>query len=77
MWSFADGPAEEQDSWGVMDDSIINDECQLLSRWVSKLIFDGLTGAGTIYYWISWWIHPLQYRPTLRRPTLYQRRINS
>jgi hypothetical protein len=36
-----------------MDDSTINDECQLLSRRVSKLVFDGLTGTDTIHYWIS------------------------
>jgi hypothetical protein len=51
--SFVDGPTEEQDSWGVMDDSTINNECQLLSQWVSKLVFDGLTGVDTIHYWIS------------------------
>jgi hypothetical protein len=29
--SFADGPAEEQDSWGVMDNFTMDDECQLCS----------------------------------------------
>jgi hypothetical protein len=29
--SFNDGPAEEQDSWGVMDDFTMDDECQLCS----------------------------------------------
>jgi hypothetical protein len=29
--SFADGPAEEQDSWGIMDDFTMDDECQLCS----------------------------------------------
>jgi hypothetical protein len=48
-----------------MDDSTMNDECQLLSWRVSKLVFDGLTGANTIHYWISRWIQPLQYRPAL------------
>jgi hypothetical protein len=51
--SFVDGPAEVQDSWGVMDDSTINAECQLLSHRVSKLVFDGLTGVDTIHCWIS------------------------
>jgi hypothetical protein len=46
-----------------MDDSTINDECQLLSRQVSELVFNGLTGADTIHCWISWQIQPLQYRP--------------
>jgi hypothetical protein len=27
LWSFADGPAEEQDSWGVMDNFTMDDEC--------------------------------------------------
>jgi hypothetical protein len=29
--SFVDGPAEEQDSWGIMDDFTMDDECQLCS----------------------------------------------
>jgi hypothetical protein len=29
--SFVDGPIEEQDSWGVMDDFTMDDECQLCS----------------------------------------------
>jgi hypothetical protein len=29
--SFVDGPTEEQDSWGVMDDFTMDDECQLCS----------------------------------------------
>jgi hypothetical protein len=29
--SFVDGPSEEQDSWGVMDDFTMDDECQLCS----------------------------------------------
>jgi hypothetical protein len=52
--SFVDGLAKEQDSWGTMDDYTVNDECQLLSRRVSKLVFDGLTSADTIQCWISW-----------------------
>jgi hypothetical protein len=63
--SFADGPAEEQDSWGVMDDFTMDDECQLCSRQISKLVFSRLTGADTIYCWISRRIQPLQYRPSL------------
>jgi hypothetical protein len=63
--SFVDGPAEEQDSWGVMDDFTMDDECQLCSRWISKLVFSGLTGVDTIHCWISRWIHPLQYRLAL------------
>jgi hypothetical protein len=62
---FVDSPAKEQDSWGVLDDSTIDEECQLLSRRISKLYFDGLTGMDTIHCWISWWIQPLQYRPSL------------
>jgi hypothetical protein len=27
--SFVDGPAQEQDSWGVMDGFTMDDECQL------------------------------------------------
>jgi hypothetical protein len=63
--SFVDGPAEEQDSWGVMDDFTMDDECQLCSRRILKLVFSGLTGADTIHYWISRRIQPLQYRPAL------------
>jgi hypothetical protein len=63
--SFVDGPAEEQDSWGIMDDFTMDDECQLCSRRISKLVFSGLTGADTIHCWISRRIQPLQYRPTL------------
>jgi hypothetical protein len=47
--SFADGPAEEQDSSGVMDDFTMDNECQLCSRRISKLVFSGLIGADTIY----------------------------
>jgi hypothetical protein len=61
--SFVDGPAKEHDSWGVMDDFTMDDECQLCSRRISKLVFSGLRGADTIHCWISWWIQPLQYRP--------------
>jgi hypothetical protein len=50
--SFVDGPTEEQDSWGVMDDFTMDDECQLCSRWISKLVFSGLTGADTIHCWV-------------------------
>jgi hypothetical protein len=63
--SFVDGPAEEQDSWGVMDDFTMDNECQLCSRQISKLVFSGLTGADTIHCWISRRIQPLQYRPAL------------
>jgi hypothetical protein len=63
--SFIDGPAEEQDSWGILDDFTINDGCQLLSREITKLVFAGLTGVDTIYCWISRRIRPLQYRPNL------------
>jgi hypothetical protein len=62
---FTDGPAEEQDSWGVMDDFTMDDECQLCSRRISKLVFSGLTGADIIHCWISRRIQPLQYRPSL------------
>jgi hypothetical protein len=31
LQSFVDGPAKEQDSWGVMDDFTMDDECQLCS----------------------------------------------
>jgi hypothetical protein len=51
--SFADGPAQEQDSWGAMDDFTMDDECQLCSRQISKLVFAGLIGADTILCWIS------------------------
>jgi hypothetical protein len=44
-----------------MDDFTMDDECQLCSRRISKLVFDGLTGADTIYRWISRRIQPLQY----------------
>jgi hypothetical protein len=37
--SFVDGPTEEQGSWGVMDDFTMDDECQLCSRRISKLVF--------------------------------------
>jgi hypothetical protein len=63
--SFDDGPAEEQDSWGVMDDFTMDDECQLCSQRILKLVFSGLTGADTIHYWISWRIQPLQHRLAL------------
>jgi hypothetical protein len=63
--SFVDGPAKEQDSWGVMDDFTMDDDCQLCSRWISKLMFSGLTGTYTIHCWISWRIQPLQYRSAL------------
>jgi hypothetical protein len=56
---FVDGPAEEQDSWGIMDDFTMDDECQLCSRRISKLVFSGLTGADTIYCWVSRQIQPL------------------
>jgi hypothetical protein len=65
LWSFVDGPAEEQDSWGVMDDFTMDDECQLCSRQILKLVFSGLTGADTIHCWISRRIQHLQYRPAL------------
>jgi hypothetical protein len=55
----------EQDSWGVMDDFTMDDECQLCSRRILKLVFSGLTGADTIHCWISRRIQPLQYRPVL------------
>jgi hypothetical protein len=32
LWFFVDGPAKEQDIWGVMDDFTMDDECQLCSR---------------------------------------------
>jgi hypothetical protein len=51
--SFVNGPAQEQDSWGTMDDSSMDNECQLYSRRISKLVFAGLTGADTIHCWIS------------------------
>jgi hypothetical protein len=64
--SFVDGPPQEQESWGTMDDSTMDDECQLYSRGrISKLVFAGLTGVDTIHCWISRWIQPLQYRLAL------------
>jgi hypothetical protein len=57
--SFVDGPAMEQDSWGVMDNFTMDDECQLCSRWILKLVFSGLTGADTIHCWISQQIQPI------------------
>jgi hypothetical protein len=47
---FADGPAQEQDSWGAMDDFTMDNECQLCSWRISKLVFASLTGADTIHY---------------------------
>jgi hypothetical protein len=63
--SFVDGLAQEQDSRGAVDDFTMDDECQLYSRWISKLVFASLTGADTIHYWISQRIQPLQYRSAL------------
>jgi hypothetical protein len=63
--SFVDGPAEEKDSWGVMDDFTMDDECQLCLRWILKLVFSSLTGADTIHCWFSRRIQPLQYRLAL------------
>jgi hypothetical protein len=48
-----------------MNDFTMDDECQLCSRWISKLVFSGLTGVDTIHCWVSRRIHPLQYRPAL------------
>jgi protein-tyrosine-phosphatase len=48
-----------------MDDFTMDDECQLCSRRISKLVFSGLTGVDTIHCWISRQIQPLQYRPAL------------
>jgi hypothetical protein len=48
-----------------MDDFTMDDECQLCSWRISKLVFSGLTGADTIHCWISRRIQPLQYRPAL------------
>jgi hypothetical protein len=48
-----------------MDDFTMDDECQLCSRRISKLVFSGLTGADTIHCWVSKRIQPLQYRSTL------------
>jgi hypothetical protein len=48
-----------------MDDSTIYEEFHIQLRRLSKLVFDGLTGADTIHCWISWRIQPLQYRPSL------------
>jgi hypothetical protein len=50
--SFADGPTEVQDSWGVMDDFTMDDGCQLCSRWILKLVFSRLTGVDTIHCWV-------------------------
>jgi hypothetical protein len=48
-----------------MDDFTMDDECQLCSRWILKLVFSGLTGADTIHCWVSRRIQPLQYCPAL------------
>jgi hypothetical protein len=48
-----------------MDDFTMDDDCQLCSRRISKLVFSGLTGADTIHCWISRRIQPLQHRPSL------------
>jgi hypothetical protein len=48
-----------------MDDFTMDDECQLCSRRISKLVFSGLAGVDTIYCWVSRRIQPLQYRPAL------------
>jgi hypothetical protein len=48
-----------------MDDFTMDDECQLCARWISKLVFSGLTGADTIYCWVARRIQPLQYRLAL------------
>jgi hypothetical protein len=48
-----------------MDDFTMDDECQLCSRRISKLVFSGLTSADTIHCWISQRIQPLQYRSAL------------
>jgi hypothetical protein len=48
-----------------MDDSTMDNECQLYSQRISKLVFAGLTGADTIHCWISQRIQPLQYRSAL------------
>jgi hypothetical protein len=48
-----------------MDDFTMDDECQLWSRRISKLVFSRLTGADTIHCWISRRIQPLQYRSAL------------
>jgi hypothetical protein len=48
-----------------MDDFTMDDECQLCSRRISKLVFSGLTGADTIHCWVSRRIQPLQYRSAL------------
>jgi hypothetical protein len=63
--TFVYGPAVEQDCWGILDDSTIHDECQLLSQRIAKLCHDGLTGIDTIHCWLSRRIQPLQYRPSL------------
>jgi hypothetical protein len=46
---------------GALDDFTMDDECQLCSRWISKLVFSGLIGADTIHCWVSRRIQPLQY----------------
>jgi hypothetical protein len=43
----------------------MDDECQLFSWQISKLVFAGLIGADTIDCWISRRIQPLQYRSAL------------
>jgi hypothetical protein len=48
-----------------MDNFTMDDECQLCSRRISKLVFSGLTGADTIHCWISRRIQPLQYHSAL------------
>jgi hypothetical protein len=48
-----------------MDDFTMDDECQVCSQRILKLVFSGLTGADTIHCWISRRIQPLQYRPAL------------
>jgi hypothetical protein len=48
-----------------MDDFTMDDECQLCSRRISKLVFSGLTGADTIHCWISRRIQRLQNRSDL------------
>jgi hypothetical protein len=48
-----------------MDDFTMDDECQLCSQRISKLVFSGLTGADTIHCWVSRRIQPLHYRLAL------------
>jgi hypothetical protein len=48
-----------------MHDFTMDDECQLCSRQISKLVFSVLIGADTIHCWVSRRIQPLQYRSTL------------